>query len=75
MPVEQDNPMALLQTSNTAFTKLSTLLVYLVNEIDCQATQVHTSVRLGLCGCLGLDICGVIPCKYGMAAEQHEYFV
>jgi len=42
MPVEQDNPMALLQTSNTAFTKLSTLLVYLVNEIDCQATQVHT---------------------------------
>jgi len=60
MPVEQDNPMALLQTSNTAFTKLSTLLVYLVNEIDCQATQVHTALRLWLCSCLGLDICGVI---------------
>lgn len=34
--------MAVLQTPNTAFTKLSTLLVYLVNEIDRRATQVHT---------------------------------
>ena len=35
--------MALLQTPNTAFTKLSTLLVYLVNEIDRQAAQVPDS--------------------------------
>ena len=41
MPVEQDNPMGLLQTSNTAFTKLSTLLVYLVVDIDRHAQQVQ----------------------------------
>ena len=40
MPVEQDNPMGLLQTSNTAFTKLATLLVYLINDIDRHASQV-----------------------------------
>lgn len=46
MPVEQDNPMGLLQTPNTAFTKLSTLLVYLVNDVDRHASQVaaHSSV-------------------------------
>lgn len=46
-PVEQDNPVGLLQTSNTAFTKLSTLLVYLVNDIDRNATQVQapSSIR------------------------------
>ena len=41
MPVEQDKPMGLLQTSKTAFTKLATLLVYLVNDIERHATQVH----------------------------------
>ena len=41
-PTEQDNPMGLLQTPNSAFTKLGTLLVYLVNDIDYQAMQVHT---------------------------------
>ena len=45
-PTEQDNPMGLLQTPNTAFTKLGTLLVYLDNEIHRQAMQVHTDSHL-----------------------------
>ncbi len=35
MPVEQDSPMGLLQTpQHSAFTKLATLLVYLVNDMS-----------------------------------------
>ena len=41
--------MALLQTPNMAFTKLSTLLVYLVNEIDRQAAQVPDSTMAVPC--------------------------
>ena len=54
MPVEQDSPMGLLQTSNSAFTKLATLLVYLVNDIDRHATQVHppSSFRFPVAPCV-----------------------
>jgi hypothetical protein len=41
--------MALLQTPNAAFTKLSTLLVYLVSEIDRQAAQVPNLRRTVPC--------------------------
>ena len=49
--------MALLQTPNAAFTKLSTLLVYLVNEIDQQAAQVPDSrmtVSCQACTCIAV---------------------
>ncbi len=55
-PVEQDNPMALLQTPNTAFTKLATLLVYLVSCVDLHAEQVPSFNKISLSG-LYIDSC------------------
>lgn len=40
LPKEYDNPMGLLTTSNTAFTKLATLLAYLILEADHLVEQV-----------------------------------